>query len=385
MADGTTWSGVVTGVDMRDTHQKLTTDQQFSSKLMWAVFNKQAFYRAMGLEAFGVDAVQNLDVFGAAVFGGSKPQRMISFDKGNSMSFPINATAGSSFHTNRNGSYTPEYVAGGDQSLWAWHRLNTARTIPEMDIMDNETKTLINLKTMRFQEATNVHVRDLALGILGSSSAPDYGTDGPNALKSDIPNLISVTQSSGTVGGIALSGNTFWQNQLKQITSIGGGGDMDRPVTLRRGMLAIDNDAREFAESAQRFLMLCNQGFWQTYDRLMYADSKENGGVMYKGKAYDAAGIQHKVFNGSPMMWDTNATAPVGASASTDFCYGIDVDNFYLSLHASCAFRLFDGWEDPRVHDQYRGHQLLISTRYTPYVTSRRTHYVIYDVPQNTD
>jgi len=380
-SDGTTLSGVTTGVDLRSTHQLLTTDQQIQAKIAWAAFNKQSFFGAMGIESFGVEAVKNLDAFGSAM---GKSTGMISFDSGHSMAFPINATSGTSFYTQRNSSYNPEYVEGGDQSLWAWHRINTARVIPEMDVMDNESKALINIKAMRFEEAKNSHVRDMALGILGNTSSPGTGVDDPLAVHSDLSSLISAEQDTRTVGGIADT-NEFWKNGVKAITSAGGGGEMDRPILLRRGVLDQMNDQSVFAESAGRYLLLSNQGFWQTFDRLSYADLHENGGVMIKNGAYDAAGIRHFMFNNSPLMWDQYAVLPRDGTASTDFCYGIDVNSFKVSFHTSCNFQLFNGWEDPRVHDQYRGHQLLISTRYTPYVTSRRTHFAIHGVPANAD
>lgn len=383
-SDGTTFSGITTGVDMRDSYQKLTTGQQISTKIAYAQFGKQAFFKAIGLEAFGVDAVNDVDIFGAAMFGGSKPTRMITFDSGHSMSGPVNATTGSSFHSTRQSSYSAEYVAGGDQWIYAWNRIDTARFIPEMDVLDNQSKKLQDIMAETFKEAQGSHVRDLALGILGASSAPDYGTLGPNAVKTDLPNLISVTQAQ-TVGNIAMAANPWWQNGVKEITDAGGGGEFDRPLLLRRGLMAIMNDTGEYAESAKRFLLLCNQGFWQTYDRLQYADLNRHQDVMVKSASYDAAGITHKMFNGSPMMWDTNATIPYGGTASTDFVTGIDVDTYAISLHTSCNFKLHGGWEGPRAHDQYRQHNLLISTRYNPYITSRRTHFCVHGVPANAD
>lgn len=378
MAESNTFVGVTSGVMDRGTYQKLTSAQMFSKDVQWACFNKTPFMQAVGLEAYGVEAVKDLQAFGSA-----KPTgRIIRLDNGvHSFSGSIFETCGTSFHVGRFGSYTPELVEGGDQYAYSYHELVNTQFIPENDIDDNG-KGDIDIKIQKMAGMKQAFVRDINYCFLGNSSAPDAGTMGPSSVYSDLPNLISVTQSR-LVGGITKSSDTYWGNGAKEIASVGSSGDMDRPITLRRSMMAQANDQAVYAETSMDYLHLCTQGFWQYYDRLMYADTVETGKFPVSQK-YDMAGIQHKIFNGGPLLWDPAVTIPWGATGSTEACYGIHIPTFGIAIRTEKNFQ-FKGWEPPRQHDDPKSHVATLDTRYTPFVTAMRSHWVAYDIPASPD
>ena len=377
MAESNTFTGVVSGVTNRSTYQMLTSDQQYSTSVQWACFNKSPAMKAFALEGFGVDAVKDVDYFGAATPTG----RIIRYDSGvHSFSGPIFETAGTSFHVGRMSSYSPELVEGGDQYAYAYHQLVNSQFIPENDVDDNG-KGPIKIMTQKEEGMKQAFVRDINYCWLGHSSAPDSSTMGPSAVYADLPNLISVTQSR-TVGNIATT-NSFWQNGYKAITSIGGGGEMDRPINLRRGMLDAMNDRMAYAESTLDYLLLGTQGFHQYYDRISYADAVQGRGIPQLQK-YDAAGIQHFAFYAQPMVWDPAVTVPYNSTASTECLYGIHIPSFVIAIRKEKNFE-FHGWEAPREHDMPKAYVARLDLRSTPAVTSRRPHFVIYNVPACPD
>lgn len=377
MAESNTFTGVVSGVTNRSTYQMLTSDQMYEKYVQWACFNKNPFMKAVGLEAFGVQAVQDIDIFGAA----SPSGRIIEIHSGvHSFSGPIFATAGTSFHVGRMSEYTPELVEGGDQYAYAYHQLVNTQFIPENDVDDNG-KGPIDIKAQKMEGMKQAFVRDINYCWLGNSSAPDTGTLGPSAIYADLPNLISVTQSR-TVGNIATT-NSFWQNGYKAITSVGGGGELDRPISLQRGLIDLMLTQMNFAEATLDYLLLCTQGFWQYYWRLANADVIQGGALKVNAK-YDGAGINHFVFEGQPMVWDPAVTVPYGATASTECCYGIHIPSFKIAIRSEKNFS-FKGWEPPRQHDSPKAHVATLDLRSTPAVTARRPHFVAYNVPACAD
>ncbi len=381
MAESNTYTGVVSGVADRSTYQKLTSNDAFSKQVQWACFNKTPFMKAVGLEAFGVAAVQDLQAFGTATPTG----RIIDYDSGvYKKSGPIFATSGSTQHVGRLDSYNPELVEGGDEYSYAWFELMSTQFIPKNDLQDN-TKGDIDIKVQKMDGMKQKFVQDVNYCFLGNSSAPDASVKGPSALYCDIPNLISYTQSR-TVGNISKSGNTYWNNGAKAITSIGGGGEMDRPITLRRSLMDMMNDQAAFAESTHDYLILTTQGGWQYYDRLMYADSVQagNGGAFGTIEKYDAAGVLHKAFDGSPLVWDPAATIPYTTTAGTECFYCIHIPTFFISIRSEENFKMSD-WEPPRQHDRFKTHVATLSLRYTPGVTAMRPHCVAYNIPACPD
>ena len=378
MAESNTFVGVTS--TFRDTYQKRTSQDKFSKSVQWAAYQKSPFLMACGVEGFGVEAMKDLQAFGSA-----KPTgRMVRVDSGvYALRGIVQATTGTSFHTGRMGSMTAQLNEGGAEWGYSWHQLNRAEYIPVTDVEDNGNG-LIDIMVEKEERMKMDIVRDFSYAVLGSSSAPDYGVMGPSAVYHDIPNLISVTQTR-TIGQIAAT-NTYWQNGVKAITSIGGGGNMDRPITLRRSWKKIHNDQMKFAEGDGKYLFLATQGAWQYYDRLMYADMVEskNAAVFGTVDKYDAAGIEHYAFGTNPVIWDPNTQVPYGATASTEAIYGINTANFYLAIRGEQNFN-FSGWEKPRVHDQYKTLNAALTVRYTPMLLSRRVHYVNYNIPACAD
>jgi len=378
-----TYTGAVSGVMDRSTHQKLTSTQKIENGIAWACFNKSPFLKLIGVEAFGVDAVKDVAKFNVRKTSG----RIIRYDSGfHSMAGQVFATAGTTTHVDRLGSFTPQLVEGGGEWVYAWHRLIATRYIPDVDVQDNGNGH-IDIKAHKMQEMKQSYVRDINYCILGHSSAPNYGTMGPSAVYNDLPNLISVDQTR-TVGGRAKT-NSDWQNGYKAITTIGGGGEMDRPLVLRRSLLDQHNDQMVYAEATDDYIYLETQGAFQYYDRLMYADSIQggNGAVLGRFEKYDAAGIQYHAFAGGPMVWDPAVQVPYSGSsvtAGTEAIYGIHVPSFFFGLRSEESFKLSD-WEPPRAHDQYKMFVAELKTRYTPGVTAMRPHWVAYNIPDCPD
>ena len=376
IGDGTTLSGNISS--LRSSYQTLTSNDAFSKAVQWAAFNKSPFLQACGIEAFGVDAVQDLQKFGNARATG----RMVRYDSGvYGIRGSIFATTPTSFHVGRMGSWNAQLVEGGDEYAWSWYHLAQSEYIPVGDVQDN-TKGNIDIKVQKMQGMKQTFARDLNYCILGNSSAPDTGVLDPAANYGDLPNIISYTQTR-TVGGIAKSIGTYWQNQYKSCATIGGGGEMDRPLALRWSIMDGLNDALSNAEASNDYLMLGTQGAWQYYDRLMYADGKGSGAFLTKD-SYDAAGVPNFAINGNPFIWDPAVTIPYNSTASTECIYGIHIPSFAIAIRSEENFK-FSGWEEPRVHDQYKTINATLSLRYCPMVTAMRPHVVFYNMPACPD
>lgn len=380
MAESNTYTGQVSGTMYRSTYQLLTSQDWFSKKVQWACFNKTPFLKAVGVEAFGVEGMSNLQAFGAARPSG----RIIRYDEGRyAVSGPIFATSPTGFIVGRLGNFTPELVEGGDEWSYAWHQLVHSEFIPDVDVHDN-SGGLIDIKQQKMEGIKQKHVQDINYMILGNSSAPSHGTAGPSAVYSDLSNLISVTQTR-TVGGIAKSAGAYWQNGYKAITSIGGGGELDRPITLKRSVEDQINDQAGFAESTDDYMFVATQGAYQYWGRLAYADGIAGGrGDIAVGNKYDNAGIKHYVISGYPLLFDPAVTVPYGATASTEAIYGIHIPTYFISIRRELNFE-WSGWEEPREHDPNRTLVATMRTRITPGVTAMRTHWVAYNLPANPD
>ncbi len=380
MAESNTFTGNIASV--RTTYQTLTSADAFSKGIQWACFTKSPFMRAIGVEAFGVDALTDINKFGTATPTG----RLIRYDSGHyGMRGPIFATGPTSFHVGRLGNFTPQLVEGGAEWSYSWHQLVVSEFIPDVDVMDNSAG-LIDIKAQKMEGMKQAFVRDINLCILGNASAPDANVMGPSAVQTDLPHMISVTNNATiTTGGISKA-NAYWQNARKAVTSIGGGGEMDRPLVLRRAMLDAKNDLLQNAEATDDYLIVCSQGAYQYYDRLMYADSVQgrNGGAMGTLAKYDSAGIQHFVFDGSPMVWDPAVTVPAGATAGTESFNFIHIPTWGLGIKSDMNFKVTD-WEAPRAHDVQQTLVSHIRLRYTPFATAMRTHLTVHNIPANTD
>ena len=385
MAESTTFTGNVTS--QRTTYQRLTSTDYYSKKIQFACFTKNPFTRVIGAEAFGVKNLENLETFSAARPTG----RMVRYDSGvYAVAGSVFATSGTSTHVGRLGNFNPELVEGGDEYKYSWHRLINTQYIPDVDVQDNG-KGSIDIKMQKMENMKSTFVEDFNYAILGNSSGPNNAVLGPTAVKSDLPELISVTQDgTRTVGGIAKDSTStpaYWYNNLEPITSVGGGGDMDRPLILRRKLLKLMNTTLTMGESTgpQDYLILTTQGGHQYYDRLMYADAIQGGrGDFGVSTRYDAAGVQAHAFNGATMIWDPAVTVPEGATASTEAFYGIHIPSFALAIRSEENF-VVTPWEEPRNHDRNRTLVAQIRLRYTPMVSAMRSHFLGYNVPANAD
>lgn len=389
MAETNTFTGQPSGVNLRTTYQLLTSRQAVTASYGWAVFTATPFLQALGVEQFGVASMDNPDAFGMAMaesMRGDQNGKLVRFDEGvTAVEGTVFATTGTTNHVGRLGNFTPSLVEGGDAWIYSWHRLMGSRMVPDVDVQDNGSTAYIKILGQKAEELKQSVVRDFSLSVLGNSSGPDNGVMGPSAVYTDLPNLISVDRSSRVVGGINRT-NSFWQNGRKQITLIGGGGEMDRPLVLRRAMQKGLNDQMTFAEASPHYMLLASQGAWQYYDRLFYSDAVQSSASAVFGlsQKYDAAGIDHMMFRKFPMIWDPSVTIPDGASGSTETIYAIHKPTFALSLRREEAFKQTE-WEAPREHDTQRTFVLQNRTRYTPMVTGRRGHTVFYDMPASPD
>jgi len=380
MADNS-FTGYVTDVVTRSTHQKLVNTAKIETGIKFACFTSSPFAKAVGLEALGAENMQNPEKFGKA----TPKNGMIRYDKGHShISGSVFETMGNSYFTGRMGTFTPQLVEGGDEWAYSWLRMHTARYLPDVDIQDNGNG-LIDVMTKNLLEMKQVYMRDFVYCLLGNSSQP---SSGPATRYHDLTNLIPVTLTR-TVGNISGSstdsdGAYYWRSGIKEIANLGGGGEMDRPITLRRSMMDARNDQAKVAEvhDMNQYMFLASQGAYQYYDRLVYAD-KIQGGAVPVSTSYDALGIEHYMFGNCPMFWDPSVTIPWGATASTESIYGIHKPSYFISLRSEENFKL--QIEQPRVHDTYQTVNMLLRTRFTPGVTARRPHFVCYDLPANPD
>ena len=377
-----TQAGTVSSAMYRSNFERLVSTGVIENTVQWGIWKFSPFMEAIAFNAFGGDAIKDFKSFGQRSMTGS----VLEKNGGMYVEGQIFETANTLQHVGRMASFNPEYTEGGDNWAYAHVRLTGGAFIPDMDLQDNKgVGRIIDLQALKMDQMVKTIARDFNYIILGNSSAPSGGIADVNA---DLGSWLAVTDA--TVGGIAQSATaadgstTYWAPQRKAIASIGGGGDLDRPITLRRSMMKVYNDASALAEGSNQYLFVCTQGAWQDWDRLFYADAQERDGALGKKGSYDAAGIEHKVFRSQPMVWDPAAPTPTGATASTEAIYGIHIPSYGISFHNEEPMT-FDGWEPPRAHDQYRTHNLQFRLRYTPIIRAMRPHLVAYNIPANAD
>jgi len=376
--DGTTFTGNVTS--LRTTYPLLTNKDVYEAQIKFACFTKNNLTRVIGAEAFGVESLKNPEVF-----SGAKPTgRIIRYDSGGSqVTGPVFTEGGSAFYVGRMGSHSPHLTEGGDEWAYSWHDLNAVEYAPTTDVEDNGAGH-IDILMHKQQAMQNTLVNEFNYALLGNSSGASYGVLGPSAVYSDLPNLVSVTQDR-TVGAVEAT-NSYWQNQRKQLTSIGGGGPFDYPMLLYRALQDVFLDTLQLGEAtnAGDYMLLTTQGGYQLFDRLQFGDGRQTGSFTFSNK-YDPAGVKTFAFMGAPIIWDPAVVTPYGAtSTSTEAFYGLHIPSYSVSIRKEANFA-FKDWERPRNHDQYKTLVAHVRVRFTPMVTARRPHFVLYDIPQCQD
>jgi len=373
----------------RSTYQTLTTKGSVDATIRYGIWNKNSFTQALGVEAYGATAMTNVTSFAKGKSNG----RIIIHKGGSYMSSQIFEQEGTSQFGGRMASFTPELVEGGKEWAYSHHLLFSSRFVPELDIQDNAGEgKLIDILALNMDNIKKTVARDINLALLGNTAGPDHGVSGPSAMNTSIAAAIGVTPA--TVGGIdqdseatvAGSAVKYWSPTRKAITDIGGGGEFDRPLLLRRALVKNMNDASAYAEQRNDYLNLCTQGAYEYLDRLYYADSIQGQRKESMGKkgTYDAAGVEHVVFNGSPFVWDTAVADPIGATTDAEAITHINIPNYKICFHTQEGLTM-DGWEKPRLHDQQRTYVAQFRARFTPMFTAFRPHALSYNMPENTD
>ena len=372
------YHGGVDDVITRDTYLKRTSVDKYPIAIAYTAFNSQPFLQVIGLETWGLDAMKDVNVFGAVY---TSKQGMVRYDSGvYALTGLVDNSTSPSQWLGRLRYSTPQLVEGGATYSWAWHTLHNSQYIPVTDVQDNK-QGAIDIMAQKMEILKKSIVQDFAYAVLGNSNAPDYGTDGPSAVYSDLPNLVSVTQDR-TVGGISTT-NSWWQNQKKAVTDVGGGGELDRPLSLLRKVQSAIIDVKSIAGAAGGYIYLATKGAWLYWGRLAYADRLTQGWGATK-PVYDALNFPYHILAGDPMVYDPAVTIPYGATANTEAIYGLNKSTFFIGIRREENFRYVD-WEAPREHDQPKTYVASCTVRMTPGVTNRKVQLVIYNIPQNTD
>lgn len=350
------------------------TAAKYVPKFREVIFTSTPYLKSLALSAFGKKAVIGETSFGDVTKTSGKG---IMFNKGGyQFEFPLMTTAPSSFQVSRLDNVNPQHNDPGSGGAYSWVRFVVPVMIPEEFILDNvgSARLMDRFKTeMKLAQMTAL--RDTNYIALGHTSAP---AGSPAGLKA----LTSVTQGSGTIGGLAKN-STGWANQY-DTGAVGGGGRLDRPLQLLRDMEKMLLTIRNRSGATNEQTLVGTPGAWQYYSRARYADTKAQGVPNLKSKEYDAADIDHLIFSGRPFIYDSAVTVPTGGTGSTEAIYFLDYNELGLNIKANEYFKV-EGWEAPRVHDKQRYYQMNIWYRFTPYVTNRRVQGVLYDITANPD
>jgi len=369
----------------RDSKILVSTADDYMPTFREVVFNQTPFVKALALNAFGKG-----DVIKGAAFGnvqskrGSSGKGIVFKDPSYQFSFPIYTAVPTGSHIGRMGNVNPQYLGEPTSGAYAYKRLVWSIYLPEELVKDNKGKNrLADIMDREFRMTQMQVVTDINNILLGNSSAPSSSPYG-------LPALVSVTQSAATnAAGITPSATTtaatyYWKNQYRACTSVGGGGELDRPLVFNRQLFALLLDINVKSGSSDSKLMVGTRGAYQYYHRAAYADSTAQGNSGLRNAQYDAANIDHLVFNNVPFIYDTAVTVPTGATASTESVYVLDMNEFGLAVRRD-EFLDVEAWDAPRPKDKQRFYQTNIWLRYTPFVSNRRIQGVLYNLPANPD
>lgn len=337
------------------------------------------------LKAWGVAAFGKRDIVPGGSFGNVKKDRdstgqgIVFHDGGPQFEGPLYTTRTAGTHVGQMGNIAPAHNSPAVTWAYAYKRLYWSIYVPEEFVDDNKGNArLMNRLENEMKLAQMGAAEDLDYILTEHSSAPSSNPKG-------LPNLISVTQSSATnAGNITPTTTNYWCNQYRACTSVGGGGELDRPLVFIRTLESLMLDIRAKGGSSDSQVLAGTRGAYQYYRRAGYADTSGQGNANLRNQAYDAAKIDHQVFMGSPFIYDANVQVPTGATASTEAVYVQDLRE--LGLHVKRAeFFDVDRWDPPRPKDRQRFYQTNIWLRYIPAVTNRRIQGVLYNLPANPD
>lgn len=348
------------------------TAESYKPVLRMAAFSSTPALKLLALKAWGAKAALGDIAFGNVTKTSGKG---VTFsDGGFQFSGPIFNTTATGSNVGRLANINPQFLEPGNGFAYSWVRYVMPLGIPEEFVDDNTgSERLLNRLTTDLKIGQQSMIRDLNYMFLGHASAP---SGSPTGLK----DLVAVTQTA-TIGGIATT-NSFWQNCYTPITSVGGGGELDRPLALIRKMQGFLLRLRSFAESSTDQVILGTTGAFQYYLRAVYADDRANVGL--RKDDISEANIDHAVFNGIPVAYDGSVTVPTGATASTECLYFLDFNELGINIKSKEYFKL-EPWEAPRAHDKQRYYQSNMWMRWTPYVTARRIQGVLYNMTANSD
>jgi len=363
-------------VDARNSTLLTHTAELYLPKFREVIHTSTNFLKSLTVAAFGKAAAIGNASFGGATATSGKGIRLEKV--GYQISFPLMTTGPNSYQVSRLDNINPQHNDPGKAGAYSWVRFVVPVFIPEEFMMDNVgSARLMNRFDTEMKLAQLTAIRDVTYIALGHSSAPSGSPDG-------LSKLVSVTQ--GTVAGINASSYSWWQNQYDSTTATtpGGGGELDRPLQLLRSMERMLLKIRKQSGSTNEQVLLGTTGAWQYYSRARYADREANGMPNMKSPTYDAADIDHLVFNGRPFIYDSYVTVPNGGTASKEVIYFLDYNSLGISFKADQYFHV-EGWEKPRAHDKQRYYQMNIWYRMVPYVFNRRVQGVIENIQANPD
>ncbi|HUT59436.1 MAG TPA: phage major capsid protein [Phycisphaerae bacterium] len=355
------------------------TAAKYVPKFREVVFSQYPFLKSLGLAAFGKKAMLGETSFGDVTKSSGKG---ITFNQGGyQFEFPIMTSAPSSYHVGYFDNINPQHNDPGNGGAYSWDRFVVPVMIPEEFMLDNVgSARLMNRFKTEMELAQRTAMRDLSYIILGHASAPTGAPEG-------LSQLVSVTQTAvatGSPGGLSPADYSWWNNQAVSCTSVGGGGEVDRPLQLIRSMEKLMLTCRNLSGASNDQTLVGTAGAWQYYGRARYADQTANGVPALRNSSYDAIDVDHLVFAGRPFIYDAAVTGPIGATASTESIYFLDYSEFGVNFKANEYFKV-EGWEAPRAHDNQRFYQMNIWYRLVPYVTNRRIQGVLYSIPANSD
>ena len=371
-----------TAGNWRGTEQILwSTAEDYMPKFRLVTLNQTPALKAFSLKAFGKTDVIPGGSYGNLASKRSSTGKGIKFTKKSyQFSGPVYTSTPTGTHVGRMGNVNPEYLSPNNGFAYAYKRIYWSIYLPEELVKDNKgPNQLLDIMEDQMKLAQAGAVNDVNNILLGNSSAP---TSSPYGL----PYLTSVTQDT-SIGGLdptSTTGYDWWQNQYRACTSVGGGGQLDRPLVFLRKLDSLLLDVRVLSQSSDDQLLLATRGAYQYYRRAVYADTTAQGNGGLRNASYDAAGIDHIVFANCPMIYDPAVTVPYGATASTEVVYAQDLNEMGLAIRQDEFFDL-ERWDAPRTKDQQRFYQMNIWLRYTPFVSNRRIQAVLYNLPANAD